>query len=67
MTHIEHVCENDEIYDLLDTEAGKWVVNNVNFGREIFNISLKCLEEKKKRPNMVEVTSCLDELSKKLI
>ncbi|XP_018565585.1 probable LRR receptor-like serine/threonine-protein kinase At2g23950 [Anoplophora glabripennis] len=66
VTHIEDKCENDDIIPLLDHGTGSWQEGGINFADELFKISLKCLEEKKKRPNMVEVTGILEDLLNKL-
>lgn len=61
VTHIEEVCEND-IKPLLDMNAGNWVIDNIHFGDEIYNIAIQCLEEKKRRLLMTEVVSELAKL-----
>ncbi|CAH0554860.1 unnamed protein product [Brassicogethes aeneus] len=51
---------------LLDKTAGSWSVNNFSFAEDLFKIALKCLEDKKKRPSMVEVTESLSDLLEKV-
>lgn len=66
MTHVDDICENNDIMPLLDQGTGSWQEGGTNFARELFKISLKCLEEEKKRPSMVEVATLLEELLSKL-
>lgn len=66
VTHIDENCENGNISPVLDKTAGSWYHNGQSYADEIFSIALKCLEEKKKRPNMVEVTDMLVKLEQNL-
>ncbi|KAJ8917745.1 hypothetical protein NQ315_005196 [Exocentrus adspersus] len=65
VTHVEDTCEND-ITPLLDETVGCWKEGDINFAAELFSISRQCLQEKKKRPNMVEVCTQLKELLNKI-
>lgn len=62
ITHVEELCE-DSISPLLDKSVGSWSINNIDFGEQIFAIANQCLEEKKKRPLMVEVNAKLTEIT----
>lgn len=67
VTHVEEVCD-DNITPLVDTKAGSWVAKEINFAEELYKISIKCLEQnKKRRPTMVEVTEKLSDLIKKCL
>lgn len=59
-------CEDDDISPLLDANAGSWSENGVDFGDVLYKIANRCLEEKKRRPDMVEVEGLLKELLKDL-
>lgn len=52
--------QEDSITPLLDTEAGDWSSEGINYSREMYEIALKCLEEKRKRPNMVQIRDMLN-------
>lgn len=58
-------CEDDLIEPLLDKTAGDWNENDIEFGQLLFEISLQCLEDKKKRPTMVEVSNEMVKLIQK--
>lgn len=67
MTHVEDVCEDNDITPLLDMRAGNWESNNVNFASSLYKITTECLEQNKKtRPDMIRVRNLLDELVNKL-
>jgi interleukin-1 receptor-associated kinase 4 len=61
VTHIQDNCQ-EEIKPLLDTSAGSWTANDINFGQELFEIALECLKEKKERPTITTVSSLLGEV-----
>ncbi|XP_044754822.1 probable LRR receptor-like serine/threonine-protein kinase At2g28960 [Coccinella septempunctata] len=65
ITHVEENCENS-IAPLLDTSIGSWSVNGINFGEELYSVAVQCIEEKKKRPVMVDVTETLMTIVSKL-
>lgn len=65
ISYVEEECEqdgNNSITPLLDIKAGTWMENGIDFADKLYKISLKCFEEKRKRPNMVDVTNSLDSL-----
>lgn len=62
MTYIEDSCDDGTISHLLDETAGSWLLKDKSYGEAIFQIATKCLEEKRRRPEMVDVTSLLMEL-----
>lgn len=65
MSHVEENCESG-IKSLLDTSAGPWQANEVDFADELYKIALQCLEvEKDKRPDMVHITTTLNNLIEK--
>lgn len=64
MTYIQENCEDGNIERFLDANAGNWLLNGVNFGVSLFEIANKCLEEKKRRPEMVQVKDLLTGLIK---
>lgn len=60
-------CESENLPKYLDVKAGDWKAGNVDFALEVYNIANKCLmQEKKKRPEMIEVYRNLVELADKL-
>lgn len=61
MTYIEENCD-EGINHLLDESAGTWLLNDKNYGDALFEITRKCLEEKRRRPEMIDVASVLMEL-----
>lgn len=65
ITHIEDVVIDNDIKPLLDMNAGPWIVNNINFGAELYEIAIQCLEEKRKRPVMSVVVEKLSQLINK--
>lgn len=70
ISYVEEECEQDSnttITPLLDIKAGTWMENGIDFAHNLYKISLKCFEEKKKRPTMVDVTVSLDSLVEDLI
>lgn len=63
MTHVEDICENNDITPLLDLRAGSWISGEVNFAMGLYKITVECLEQNKKtRPDMVRVRGLLDSL-----
>lgn len=63
---MDEVCEGHEINPLLDMIAGTWTLNGENYGQKLYKIATACLEEKKKRPTMVDVVEQLISLCKDL-
>ncbi|XP_060527848.1 interleukin-1 receptor-associated kinase 4-like [Cylas formicarius] len=61
VTHVEDHCD-ESITPLLDTSVGSWQENDINYGQKLYELAQKCLEEKKKRPSMVEVRDILNDL-----
>lgn len=55
-------CDQEVIIHLLDHNAGSWETKNKNYGNALFQIASKCLEEKRRRPEMVDVIPLLMEL-----
>ncbi|KAG5898273.1 hypothetical protein JTB14_008617 [Gonioctena quinquepunctata] len=66
ITHIQEMIENDDIGPLVDKRAGGWEQDDVNYATKLFEISERCLQEKRKRPTMVDVKIALEELTKNL-
>nr|WMZ41590.1 tube protein [Altica viridicyanea] len=66
VTHIGETIENNDITPILDQRAGSWKQDLRNYGQELFNIAQDCLEEKKKRPTMSQVTIALNKLTREL-
>lgn len=65
-THVDEKCD-DSIDPLLDKSVGIWISNDINFAQELYTIAkYKCLEEKKKRFLMVDITKELINLYEKL-
>lgn len=62
MTYIEENCDDGKIDHLLDQNAGTWIIKDKNYGNALFQIATRCLEEKRRRPEMVDVTPLLLEL-----
>ncbi|CAH1105593.1 unnamed protein product [Psylliodes chrysocephalus] len=62
VTHIGETIENDEIASIIDYKAGSWIENAVNYAATLYKISQSCLEEKKKRPTMLEVKMVLEQM-----
>lgn len=63
VTHVGENCDEDGIFSLLDQTAGSWKENGVNYAEKIYQIAIMCLEEKKKRPNMVVIRDLLLEFT----
>lgn len=59
------ICEDDNIKPLLDKCAGDWYENGIDFGQSLYEIAMKCLEDKKKRPIMAEVCKYLEDIIRK--
>lgn len=57
-------CEDGDIQRFLDANAGNWIANGTNFGTALFLIANKCLEEKRRRPEMINVEKQLSDLIK---
>lgn len=64
---MDEICEGNEISPLLDMIAGTWTLNSVNYGQKLYKIAVACLEEKKKRPTMVDVVEQLISICKDLL
>lgn len=61
VTYVQDYLEDEgDITSLLDPKAGTWEKNGINYGHELYEIALKCLQERKNvRPTMVDVKSQL--------
>ncbi|XP_050511305.1 interleukin-1 receptor-associated kinase 4 isoform X2 [Diabrotica virgifera virgifera] len=64
VTHIAETIENDDISVVVDYRAGTWKENNVDYAMKFYKISQSCLEEKIRRPTMVQIKTALDDLMK---
>ncbi|XP_072392896.1 uncharacterized protein [Diabrotica undecimpunctata] len=64
VTHIAETIENDDISVVVDYRAGTWKENNADYAIKFYKISQSCLEEKIRRPTMVQVKTALDDLVK---
>ncbi|CAG9856874.1 unnamed protein product [Phyllotreta striolata] len=64
VTHLGETIENDDVTEVVDFGAGSWTENDKNYSEMLYKLSQKCLEEKKKRPTMPEVTSELVDMIK---
>lgn len=63
VTYVEENYEEEKIGDFLDQSAGSWKSSDdKDCGNILFQIAIKCLKEKKRRPEMVDVTPLLMEL-----
>lgn len=56
ISHVDEMCEDESILPLLDLQAGSWMENEMHIGEKLYRIATCCLDEKRRRPNMVEVT-----------
>ncbi|XP_071449817.1 interleukin-1 receptor-associated kinase 4-like [Hetaerina americana] len=59
VTHIDEICIEGKISPLLDSRAGTWGLDE-SAGQNLFEMALNCLEEKRKRPKMVDVLSSIE-------
>lgn len=63
---MEDQCEQS-IAPILDKSIGTWEENGTNFGEELYAVTLRCLEDKKKRPVMADVVTTLESIQGKLV
>ncbi|ENN70294.1 hypothetical protein YQE_12805, partial [Dendroctonus ponderosae] len=66
VTYVEDQCEQS-IAPILDKSIGTWEENEINFAEELYLVTLRCLEDKKKRPVMADVVTTLETIQEKLI
>ncbi|XP_046400183.1 interleukin-1 receptor-associated kinase 4-like [Ischnura elegans] len=59
VTHVDEICIEGKISPLLDSRAGSWGIDE-SAAQNLFEMALSCLEEKRKRPKMVDVLSRLE-------
>lgn len=65
VTYVEDMCE-ESIDPILDKSVGLWEENSINFAKDLYSLTLKCLDDKKKRPVMVEVVEILSDIVKNM-
>ncbi|KAG8239134.1 hypothetical protein J437_LFUL018739 [Ladona fulva] len=61
VTHVEEICVEGKIAPLLDSQAGDWGCNS-NAAQNLYQVTMECLEEKRKRPKMVDVLEQLEKI-----
>ncbi|XP_076250194.1 uncharacterized protein LOC143190027 isoform X1 [Rhynchophorus ferrugineus] len=62
-TYVENNCE-ESIEPLLDKRIGDWKKNDVNFAEKVYNLTVKCLDYKENRPDMVQVVNEIEQMVK---
>lgn len=66
VTYIGETVEGDDISDLVDYKAGSWTESTINYALNFYKIAQNCLEEKHRRPTMLQVKVHLDDLIKNI-
>ncbi|XP_050310348.1 serine/threonine-protein kinase pelle-like [Anthonomus grandis grandis] len=63
VSYAEYKCkESNSVEPILDRSVGKWEHNGIDFSTELYNLVVKCLDEKENRPLMTEIVISLEKL-----
>ncbi|XP_057665263.1 interleukin-1 receptor-associated kinase 4-like [Diorhabda carinulata] len=66
VTYVGETIEGDDISNLVDYKAGCWTEGAINYAKNFYKIAQSCLEEKHRRPTMLQVKVLLDDLIKNI-